>query len=257
MQLPGWDSVETASRIHSFSEIAGIVCLALLVVFEVLSLGYGHRRETLAHDQEQRAREQEQQAHEKELRALQAALPAPIVIGTLTLEVRDRYTGKVLSDAICTTTDGKTIPAGRKIELPVGPFSGVCTLAGYIPEPVDGEAHDGKTTTRPVEMEQKTGALQVIVKDTDGRDMSGDTLVSINGGEPRRILGGNLPDLKAGSVAHLLALGTQSTTEDGKGSVIKKQKWGSASAEQKVRGGVSTNVTLTVPVLDPETGKPK
>jgi hypothetical protein len=57
MQLPGWGSVETVSRIHSFCEIAGIVALALLVGFEVLAYAYGHRREAL-----------EQLAHEQELR---------------------------------------------------------------------------------------------------------------------------------------------------------------------------------------------
>jgi hypothetical protein len=45
--LPGWNSVETTTRLHDFFEIAGIVFLALLVVAEVLAYMYGHQRDWL------------------------------------------------------------------------------------------------------------------------------------------------------------------------------------------------------------------
>lgn len=47
MTLPGWNSVGTVSRIHGWFEIAGVVCLALLVVAEVFAYIYGHRKDDL------------------------------------------------------------------------------------------------------------------------------------------------------------------------------------------------------------------
>ena len=37
MQLPGWGSLESVTRLHSFIEVAGISALAALVLFEVLA----------------------------------------------------------------------------------------------------------------------------------------------------------------------------------------------------------------------------
>ena len=48
MILPGLDPIETVAKIHRFFEIGGIVCLALLVLFEALAYVYGHRLETLS-----------------------------------------------------------------------------------------------------------------------------------------------------------------------------------------------------------------
>jgi hypothetical protein len=45
--LPGWNSAATVSRIHAWFEIAGIICLALLVFTEVVAYVYGHRKDTL------------------------------------------------------------------------------------------------------------------------------------------------------------------------------------------------------------------
>lgn len=50
MVLPGWDSIESVTKIHRFFEVGGIVCLGLLVVFEAFSYVYGHRRDVLADD---------------------------------------------------------------------------------------------------------------------------------------------------------------------------------------------------------------
>lgn len=44
---PGWDSLTAVSRWHSFFEIAGIACLALLVGAEILAFQYGHRKDLL------------------------------------------------------------------------------------------------------------------------------------------------------------------------------------------------------------------
>ena len=45
--LPGWNSVESATRVHDVSEIAGIVFLGLLVIAEIITYVYGHRRDSL------------------------------------------------------------------------------------------------------------------------------------------------------------------------------------------------------------------
>ena len=47
MPLPGWTSLNTVGRLADFFQIAGLIALALLVVFEVLTFVYGHRRDTL------------------------------------------------------------------------------------------------------------------------------------------------------------------------------------------------------------------
>jgi hypothetical protein len=45
--LPGRDSLDSVTRWHGFYEIAGIVCLALLVAVEVLAYQYGYRKDEL------------------------------------------------------------------------------------------------------------------------------------------------------------------------------------------------------------------
>src|SRR5260370_36668487 len=46
--LPGWNSVEAASKWHRGFEIAGFVALGLLLLFEVLAYRYGNRRDSLS-----------------------------------------------------------------------------------------------------------------------------------------------------------------------------------------------------------------
>jgi hypothetical protein len=48
MILPGWDSIDTVTKVHRFFEVGGIVCLGLLVLFEAFAYVYGHRLETLS-----------------------------------------------------------------------------------------------------------------------------------------------------------------------------------------------------------------
>lgn len=47
MQLPGWDSLGSVTRIHFLLEVAGIIFLGLLVVSEVLALKYSNRKDVL------------------------------------------------------------------------------------------------------------------------------------------------------------------------------------------------------------------
>jgi hypothetical protein len=50
--LPDWDSLPAVTRFHNWAEMAGIVFLALLVVAEVVSYKYGHRRDILTGQQQ-------------------------------------------------------------------------------------------------------------------------------------------------------------------------------------------------------------
>lgn len=45
--LPGWNSLQIVSMIHSVCEIAGILFLGLMVIAEVGAYKYGHRKEAL------------------------------------------------------------------------------------------------------------------------------------------------------------------------------------------------------------------
>lgn len=64
--LPGWNSIETVSKIHRWLEIAGIICLAALVVTEVFAHVYGRRKDVLAEGIETKQRDQAQ-AKERDL----------------------------------------------------------------------------------------------------------------------------------------------------------------------------------------------
>ncbi len=46
--LPGWNSLESVARIHSWLEISGIALVVLLLVSQGLAFSYGVRKDTLA-----------------------------------------------------------------------------------------------------------------------------------------------------------------------------------------------------------------
>jgi hypothetical protein len=58
--IPGWNSIEGATRWHRGFEIVGFVALGLLLLFEVLAYIYGNRKDTLIFDASTRT-EQERQ----------------------------------------------------------------------------------------------------------------------------------------------------------------------------------------------------
>jgi len=58
--LPGWDSIDEVTKIHRFFEIAGIVCLAALVVTEALAYIYNRRKDVLAESIESKKRQDDQ-----------------------------------------------------------------------------------------------------------------------------------------------------------------------------------------------------
>jgi hypothetical protein len=64
--LPGWDSLPAVTRYHNWAEMAGIVAVALLVVFEVVTYQYGHRKDDLT-EQHQSATNQR---HDEEMARL-------------------------------------------------------------------------------------------------------------------------------------------------------------------------------------------
>jgi hypothetical protein len=51
--LPGWDSLPTVTRYHSWAEMAGIAFLLLLVVAEIVAYRYGHRKDDLTEQQQE------------------------------------------------------------------------------------------------------------------------------------------------------------------------------------------------------------
>jgi tetratricopeptide (TPR) repeat protein len=50
--LPGWNSLETTTRLHHVFELAGLVVLALLVIAEGLAYLYGHHKDWLRREAE-------------------------------------------------------------------------------------------------------------------------------------------------------------------------------------------------------------
>ena len=72
--LPGWHSLESVSSIHRTLEIAGIVCLGLLVLAEILAYLYGHRRDELAAERAQQQGIAAKAEHEGQVAELSAKL---------------------------------------------------------------------------------------------------------------------------------------------------------------------------------------
>jgi hypothetical protein len=50
--LPGWDSLPTVARYHNWAEMAGIVALAFLIIAEIITYKYGHRKDELSEQQQ-------------------------------------------------------------------------------------------------------------------------------------------------------------------------------------------------------------
>jgi hypothetical protein len=75
--LPGWDAANSVSGYHKFFEVAGIVCLGVLVIFEALAYVYGHRKDELT-DAAQAAKEAQARAlvtqHDKQISAFGSQL---------------------------------------------------------------------------------------------------------------------------------------------------------------------------------------
>jgi len=64
--LPGWDSLPTVTRYHGWAEMVGIAFLSLLVVAEVVTYKYGHRKDDLTEQQQDATN----QRHDEEMARL-------------------------------------------------------------------------------------------------------------------------------------------------------------------------------------------
>lgn len=64
MSLPGWDSVDTVSRLARFFTIAGFVSLFFLGACEVLGYMYGNRKDELIQAEQRRLQDQQTSASE-------------------------------------------------------------------------------------------------------------------------------------------------------------------------------------------------
>jgi hypothetical protein len=81
MSLPGWNSIETATRLHNFFEFWGIVLFLVVVAFEFLAYFYGHRKDWLveqgvriAAEERQRADAEVQRRHESDTATIREEL---------------------------------------------------------------------------------------------------------------------------------------------------------------------------------------
>lgn len=100
--LPGWDSLESVSRWHSFFEIFGLVCAGLVVVASVLAYQYGQRKdelvaaaEALRSGQAVREREETEARRQSEVAELQRQLSEA---GKMVTELQQRQAPRHLSD---------------------------------------------------------------------------------------------------------------------------------------------------------------
>ena len=66
MAILGWDSIDQVTKIHRFFEVAGIVCLAALVLTETIAVIYSRRKDALIEGIDAK-RGEEQQAKERDL----------------------------------------------------------------------------------------------------------------------------------------------------------------------------------------------
>jgi hypothetical protein len=62
--LPGWDSIETSTRLHDFFELGGIILFLVVVAFELLAFSYGHHIDWLVGQAASTAATQQQQAEQ-------------------------------------------------------------------------------------------------------------------------------------------------------------------------------------------------
>jgi hypothetical protein len=173
-------------------------------------------------------------------------------IGKLLLDVRDRWTHEAISGAIC-IGNGLTVRGGDATELPVGFFSGTCSLLGYIGAPAKGEIREGEMEPVRVDMERTTGDLEIMFVDSDGQPVTDPVSFTIDGRELPTVMGSIsvVRDLPARKELHLATPGGATTGYAGSPQIeIRHRKWGPATERVTVRGGTMTTVTLRLPVLE-------
>jgi hypothetical protein len=83
VRIPGWDSIDTTTRIHNFAEFWGIVGFLIVVGLEFVAYFYGHRRDWLVDDaarvaglERQQAEKATEQRHAAEAEAMRQQLAA-------------------------------------------------------------------------------------------------------------------------------------------------------------------------------------
>jgi hypothetical protein len=250
VNLPGWDSLETVSRLARIFEVGNIVVLAVLVGCEVLAYSYGHRKEELAVETVKRAAAEERENDAAELRRLAASIPAPVQIGTVFLEVHDKYTHATLRDTTC-TVDGRMIRPGQRLDFQVGEYPVICTHAGYFAEDQSRvEVRPGETSSLRIQMEQVTGTLAIAAIAPDGQGIS-HARFTIDGKPVPTEPGTNfIRDLPARSSVRI-EFPERTEKGEGPGGVETSfRRWGTVKVTATVRGGVETPVNVTLPLLE-------
>jgi hypothetical protein len=236
MQLPGWDSLADVARY----EVLWTRWIAWSVVFigagltitcGIIGSKYKDRKEELQRHKQAAERAAATQELQKKLAA---AIPAPVEMGTLALDVREMYTGNALSGVTCTLNNGLVIKPPQAIDHPVGKFSGNCILPGYFDTVVIGEVSKSKAPVT-VHMEKKTGTLNVTVVGENGKVVEiGGRHIALDD-EFRDFWEVNTHELRARKLAKVTFRGNQ--------------EFAGATTKVMVKGGTTTLVTLRVPVL--------
>ncbi len=122
--LPGWDSLPTVTRYHSWAEIIGIVVLAVLVVAEVVAYKYGHRKDDLTEQQkifaDRRHDEEMTRVQHDTAQALERAAQLEKDAADSKLELARLSTPRVkllTSDAVASLVDKLKPFAGTKFDV--------------------------------------------------------------------------------------------------------------------------------------------
>jgi hypothetical protein len=253
MSFPGWESVDTVTKIHNTARAVGIVLLivgALVTVCSVLSgviaYVYGNQKDFLTAADVAREKEKAKSRFDK----IEATIAAPVETGTLMLEVHDKYTGAALPHVSC-LIDGRTMHHGQKLDFRVGKYSAMCIHEGYFDETKEAEIREGEATTAAFKMERTTGSIALTVTGSDGRH-SPFTSIFVNGEEHPHITYEIIvvPNLPARTRARVSSPGTSQTiTLDGGRGSTKRIEWGPVDMEVAVRGGIETPAKVVFPVL--------
>jgi hypothetical protein len=260
MDMPGWwDNAATLARYEQRAKIlAWIVPIISGLTVGGLAILFNHRKDVVSRRDAEHAREKSEEATaatseqivatSQKVAQLAAAMAVPVEMGTVILEVHDKYTHKAVAGVICTTTDGRMLRSHYPTELPVGKFSGTCIHSGYFDTPVSGDVRKGETKLR-VEMEQTTGTIVLNFVDEVGAPLGDmENMVTTDHGTITGTPFGIILNVPAGkatvsSPGGITRLGNEEIE-------IKYRKWGPIKQPVTVRGGVENHVTLKLPLLE-------
>ncbi|HEY8024382.1 MAG TPA: hypothetical protein VIF60_07445 [Burkholderiaceae bacterium] len=125
--LPGWNSIELASKIHTWFEVAGIIVLAVLVLTETISLVYSARKDSLL--EEKSRAEEVRQKEDAAARLRERKLDAEnkqLILAQLEEAKKESADAKVQTAKIKEQVAPRRLSADQRKELiaALAPFKG-------------------------------------------------------------------------------------------------------------------------------------